>query len=72
MLVVGAVGAFAWTQLLWCAAAGLVVIAISLVIPATRPEYCQRAATDEPFGMLPTVLAATFGTLSLPPPDQEC
>lgn len=30
LLVVGAVGAFVWTPLAWCAAAGLVVIAAAL------------------------------------------
>jgi hypothetical protein len=36
MLITGSVGAFLWTPVLWCAIAGLVVIAAALAVPGGR------------------------------------
>jgi hypothetical protein len=36
LMITGAVGAFLWSPVLWCAIAGLVVIAAALAITAGR------------------------------------
>jgi len=36
LLITGSVGAFLWTPVLWCAIAGLVVIAAALAVPGGR------------------------------------